>query len=65
MGTDSILLYTLSAYYRWIFIESPEKLPRMNILTGPYAPVLESAAFAVALWLIAYVLYPSKVFVKI
>jgi heparan-alpha-glucosaminide N-acetyltransferase len=65
MGTNSILLYTLSAYYRWRFFEIGEKLLGRSIFAGPYAPVLRSAAFAIALWLIAYALYRLKLFVKI
>lgn len=64
-GTNSILLYVLASNYRWWFLSIPGKLSGVDLFTGPAAPVWESAVFALMLWVIAFVLYRLKIFVKL
>jgi predicted acyltransferase len=64
LGTNSILLYTL-ACYKWRFLSIPEKLFRIDMYTGIYAPVLNSVVLLAMLWTIAYVLFRARIFVKI
>jgi predicted acyltransferase len=64
LGANSILLYTL-AYYKWWFLSIPKKLSGIDMITGSYAPVLESVVFVTMLWAIAYVLNRANIFVKI
>jgi heparan-alpha-glucosaminide N-acetyltransferase len=65
IGTNSILLYTLASYHRWRFLQIPPKLLGTKLFAGSNAPVWESLAFGMMMWLVAFVLYRLKIFVKI
>ncbi|HXK23398.1 MAG TPA: hypothetical protein VMS55_12055 [Myxococcota bacterium] len=65
LGTNSILLYTLASAYRWRILEIPEKLLGNQLGVGAYAPVVESLIVGAFLWLVAFVLYRSRIFVRL
>jgi predicted acyltransferase len=65
LGTNSILLYTLASNYRWRFLSIPNKLAGVDVSAGLYGPVVASLTFLAMLWLLAFALYRTRVFVKI
>jgi predicted acyltransferase len=65
LGTNAILLYVLASNYRWRFLSLPERLFGVSLLEGPYAPLRESVLLALMLWVVAFVLYRSRIFVRL
>jgi heparan-alpha-glucosaminide N-acetyltransferase len=66
IGTNSVLLYTLASCYRWRLLQLPRELMAATPLSfGSLAPVADSVMFGAGLWLIAFVLYRSRVFVRL
>ena len=65
LGTNSILLYTLASDYRWWFLLRLQHVLGLDIGAGPAGPVAASAAFILMLWSVAYVLYRSRIMVRL
>ena len=64
-GSNSLLLYVLAIGYRWPVIESWRKVFGASIFGGYWQPVVESLAVAVTLWILAFVLYRLRVFIRL
>ena len=65
LGTNSILLYTLSWDYRWWFLLHFKGVFGTGLFVEPYAPFIESVLFVAMLWVIAFVLHRLRIFVRV
>jgi predicted acyltransferase len=65
LGTNSILLYTLTMNYRWRILSIPERLFGLTVNAGPLGPLWESATVLLFLWALALLLYRLKIAVRI
>jgi predicted acyltransferase len=64
LGTNSILLYTVSSEYRWWPLVHLNTLAGGRLFQGPVGPFYESLTFLAFVWLAAYALYRARIFVK-
>ncbi|MCS6948607.1 MAG: hypothetical protein NZM12_13430 [Steroidobacteraceae bacterium] len=60
LGTNSILLYTLTMYYRWRITDGWQSLAELVAVHAPLAPFAEAALVLLTLWTIAFVLYRRR-----
>lgn len=65
LGANSILLYTLSYYYRWRILQGWEFAGGVAGLPVPFPPLAESLLVIGSLWALGYVLYRRGIFVRI
>jgi heparan-alpha-glucosaminide N-acetyltransferase len=64
-GSSSILLYVLAVRFRYWLVSIPEKVTGVDWFAGTYGPLLESAAVAAMLFIVALTLHRLRVFVKL
>ncbi|MDL1859431.1 hypothetical protein FBR04_00185 [Betaproteobacteria bacterium PRO7] len=65
LGSNSLLLYTLSMYYRWKILDTWQDLTQAVGLQPSFPPVMESALVLLTLWTVAYVLHRWALFIRI
>ena len=63
LGTNSVLLYCLASIERWRITGILEKLAGADFLA--HEPIIESLFVLVTLWLVAFVLYRVRVFIRL
>lgn len=63
LGTNSVLLYCLASIERWRITGLLEKLAGADFLA--HEPIIESLFVLVTLWLVAFVLYRVRVFIRL
>lgn len=64
-GLNPIVLYVFARYYRYWIAAVWDKPTGGALLAGPWGPVVEAAVMLVSLWLLAYVLYRARIFVRV
>jgi predicted acyltransferase len=64
-GSNSLLLYTLALGYRWPVIALWLRVFGASVFDGYWQPVAESLAFALSLWILAFVLYRFRFFLRL
>jgi heparan-alpha-glucosaminide N-acetyltransferase len=64
-GRNPLLLYTLALYYRWWIVEAWRRAFGPPLFTGYLGLLLEAVACGFSLWLLAFVLYRLKLFIRI
>jgi predicted acyltransferase len=64
LGTNTMLLYVLSMNYRWRFTLLPQRITGLDLYGGAYGPLRQSLVFLAMMWVLAWVLYRRRIFVK-
>lgn len=64
-GLNPITLYVFSRYFRYWILEVWRRPTQGVLFDGVWAPVAEAAAVMISLWLMAYVMYRLRIFVRI
>jgi heparan-alpha-glucosaminide N-acetyltransferase len=64
LGTNSILLYTVAAGDRWWPLVHLNGLLGGHLFDGELGPLYESLVFLAVLWIVAFLLYRMKIFIK-
>jgi predicted acyltransferase len=64
-GSNSLLLYVLALGYRWPVLESWRRVLGSSTFDGYWQPIAESVAFATTLWIVAFVLYRFRLFIRL
>jgi predicted acyltransferase len=65
VGRNPLLLYVLALHYRWWIVEAWRRAFGPVPFNGYLGPFLEAVACGFSLWILAYVLYRLKFFVRI
>jgi len=64
-GSNPLLLYVLAIGYRWPVIECWQRVFGSSVFFGYWEPIAESLAFALSLWILAFVLYRFRIFIRL
>lgn len=64
-GQNSLILYVLALNYRWWVLAPWRHTLEPSLSSLTWAPLLESAACGLTLWLVAFGLYRLKVFIRL
>jgi heparan-alpha-glucosaminide N-acetyltransferase len=64
-GLNPIVLYVFGRYYRYWIAAVWNKPTGGALLAGPWGPVVEAAVILISLWVLAYVLYRARIFVRV
>lgn len=65
LGSNSILLYTISAHDRWRIVDAWDKLLGEGLTLSAAAPLLEACLVLFTLWLFAYALFRARLFFRL
>lgn len=65
LGSNSILLYVLTMHERWRVVGLWERAAGWAGMAAPLPPVVQSLVFIATLWMIAWLLYRRRWFVRI
>ena len=65
LGSNSILLYVLAMHERWRVVGLWERAAGLAGMATPLPPVVQSLVFLATLWMIAWLLYRRRWFVRV
>ncbi len=65
IGTNSILLYVLALHFRWRFVTVADLLLQVVAVSPVWLPMFESITVLLMFWTIAFVLYRSRILIRL
>jgi len=65
VGRNPILLYVLALKYRWWILEAWRRAFGSATFAGYWEPLIEALAVGLTLWVIAFVLYRLRIFIRL
>jgi heparan-alpha-glucosaminide N-acetyltransferase len=65
VGTNAILLYTLAIAYRYWILLPFDVATDGRLFEGVYGPLVQAATCGLVLWLLAFLLYRARIFVRL
>ena len=65
VGRNPILLYVIALKYSWWILETWRHALGPQTFAGYWGPVLEAAARGLTLWIVAWILYRLRIFIRL